>query len=451
MKKLFFTCFIAFALYFVMTTPQAQAADYPVIQSGQKIEGTLSGKGSRVLYQVNVTKPSYINVSGTAYSSNLKLSILDEEQYTIDYLNGSFTNATATTPVTRSVGEYVEPGIYYIEAYNTTYYDDQFKYHFTMTVKDSKTSEIEPNNGSDLAMAIKPTQKPITGQLSWNDDTDFYKVKLDQAGLFTVKMTAYMEYMSVQIFDSKLYNVINLYDIYDGSELTGKVEQGRCHLEKGTYYIKVSKKLYFPRNGKYKIETKFSKAFNNEKEPNDGIEQAQKIKPNVQSVTGLISWNDPSDFYKVDVSKTGVLNIHLTIYQNKDIKIYDRDGYELLNRWIYKSSNTSSDKWATSLNVKKGTYYIQIYGNTGLYKLNVKVPEMLPKSPKAKATKTKVTGTTYKNSKVTVKIGSKKYTGKSNSKGTFSIKIPKQKAKTKVYVSVTTGAGTSSYTKIYVK
>lgn len=320
-----------------------------------------------------------------------------------------------------------------------------------MTIVDSETSEIEPNNGSELAMAIKPTQKPITAQLSWNDSTDYYKVKLDQAGLLNIKMTAYMEYISVQIFDSNLYEVTDWSEEYNGSELSGRVKQDGYYLEKGTYYIKVSQVVYRSSTGKYKIETKFSKTPNNEKEPNNGIEQAQKIKPNVQSVTGLISWNDSSDFYKVDVSKTGVLNIHLTIYQNKDIKIYDRDGYELLNRWIFKSSNTSSDKWSTSLNVKKGTYYIQIYGNTGLYKLNVKVPEMLPKSPKAKATKTKVTGTTYANSKVTVKIGSKKYTGKSNSKGTFSIKIPKQKAKTKVYVSVKTGAGTSSYTKIYVK
>ena len=450
MKKLFFTCFIAFALYFVMTTPQAQAADYPVIQSGQTMEGTLADE-DRVLYQVNVTKPGYVKFQGTSYSNDLYLSLLDENHNRIVSLHNGFSNATATAPATRTTWEYVEPGIYYIEAYSNGWHNEYFKYRFTMTIVDSKTTEIEPNNGSELAMTIKPTQKPITAQLSWNDSDDYYKVKLDQAGLLNVKMTAYMEYMSVQIFDSNLYEVTDWSEEYNGSELSGRVKQGWYYLEKGTYYIKVSQVVYRSSTGKYKIETKFSKTPNNEKEPNNGIEQAQKIKPNVQSVTGLISWNDSSDFYKVDVSKTGVLNIHLTVYQNKDIKIYDRDGYELLNRWIYKSSNTSSDKWSTSLNVKKGTYYIQIYGNTGLYKLNVKVPEMLPKSPKAKATKTKVTGTTHANSKVTVKIGSKKYTGKSNSKGTFSIKIPKQKAKTKVYVSVTTGAGTSSYTKIYVK
>ncbi|MGK4153803.1 pre-peptidase C-terminal domain-containing protein, partial [Kurthia gibsonii] len=305
-----------------------------------------------------------------------------------------------------------------------------------MTIVDSKTTEIEPNDGSELAMAIKPTQKPVTAQFSWSDSTDYYKVKLDQAGLLNIKMTAYMDRMYVQVFDSDLYEVEGWSDYYGGSELSGKVRQDGYYLEKGTYYIKVSQ--WHSYTGKYKIETKFSKTSNNEKEPNNGLEQAQKIKPNVQSVTGLISWNDSSDFYKVDVSKTGVLNVHMTVYQSMEIKIYDRDGYELLDRWISKSSNTSSDKWSTSLNVKKGTYYVQIYGNTGLYKLNVKVPEMLPKSPKAKATKTKVTGTTYANSKVTVKIGSKKYTGKSNSKGAFSIKIPTQKVKTKVYVSPST-------------
>lgn len=449
MKKFFFTCFIAFALYFIVASPQAQAADYPVIQSGQKIEGTL-GDDDRVLYQINVTKPSYLEIKPTSYSSDLYFSLLNEEQDEIDYIYDDFGDAASTTPVTRTMGEYLEPGIYYIEAYSRGYDNEHFKYHFTATVKDSETSEVEPNNGSELAMAIKPTQKPVTAQISWNDSTDFYKVTLDKPGKLSVKVTAYMQYMNLQIYDANLEEIAEWDDYYGGSKLTSKVKQSDYYLEKGTYYIEASK-TYSDYTGKYKIETKFSKTSNNEKEPNNGLEQAQKIKPNVQSVTGLISWSDPSDFYKVVVSKTGVLNVHMTVYQPMNLEVYNRDGDTLLDRWIYKSSNTSSDKWSTSLNVKKGTYYIQIYGSTGLYKLNVKVPEMLPKSPKAKATKTKVTGTTYANSKVTVKIGSKKYTGKSNSKGAFSIKIPTQKVKTKVYVSVTTGAGTSKSTKVQVK
>lgn len=449
MKKFFFTCFIAFALYFIMVSPQAKAADYPVIQSGQKIEGTL-GDDDRVLYQINVKKPSYLEIKPTSYSSDLYFSLLNEEQDEIDYIYGDFGDAASTTPVTRTMGEYLEPGIYYIEAYSRGYDNEHFKYHFTATVKDSETSEVEPNNGSELAMTIKPTQKPVTAQISWNDSTDFYKVTLDKPGKLSVKVTAYMQYMNLQIYDANLEEIADWDDYYGGSKLTSKVKQSDYYLEKGTYYIEASK-TYSDYTGKYKIETKFSKTSNNEKEPNNGIEQAQKLSPNVQSVTGLISWSDPSDFYKVVVSKTGVLNVHMTVYQSMNLEVYNRDGDTLLDHWIYKSSNTSSDKWSTSLNVKKGTYYVQVFGNTGLYKLNVKVPEMLPKSPKAKATKTKVTGTTYANSKVTVKIGSKKYTGKSNSKGAFSIKIPTQKVKTKVYVSVTTGAGTSKSTKVQVK
>lgn len=453
MKKIFFTFFIAFALYFMIDSPQAHASDYPVIQSGQKVEGTLAYE-DRVLYQVNVTKPSYLEFQGTSYSSDLYLSLLDENHNTIEYLHNSFGNATATSPVTRTTWEYVEPGIYYIEAYNSGWDSDYFKYRFTMTLKDSKTSEIEPNNGTELAMMINPTQKPITGQISWNDSKDYYKVKLDQAGLLTVKMTAYMNSMNVEILDSDLYEVSSWNDDYDGSELTGKVRQGAYYLEKGTYYIKVTKSGYY--TGKYKVETKFSKAFNNEKEPNNGIEQAQKIKPNVQSVRGLISWNDSSDFYKVDVSKTGVLSAYMTIYQDMDITIYNRDGYEYLDHRLYKSNDVTSEKRYTSLNVQKGTYYIKITSpySTGIYNLNVKVPQMLPKAPtvlKVTPKSKTVKGTTYKNSKVKVKIGSKIYTTKSSSKGKFSVKIPAQKAKKAIYVSVTTPAGTSASKKVIVK
>jgi hypothetical protein len=65
----------------------------------------------------------------------------------------------------------------------------------------------------------------------------------------------------------------------------------------------------------------------------------------------------------------------------------------------------------------------------------------------------KVTGKTEKGATVTVKIGTKKYTGKpANSKGQFSVTIPKQKAGKKLYISVKDKAGNVSRTKIvYVK
>ncbi|MFT8314000.1 MAG: Ig-like domain-containing protein [Clostridium sp.] len=57
---------------------------------------------------------------------------------------------------------------------------------------------------------------------------------------------------------------------------------------------------------------------------------------------------------------------------------------------------------------------------------------------------TTVQGKTIANGTVTVKIGSRTYTGKANSSGAFSIKIPVQAAGAKIYVNVKNGYGYTS-------
>lgn len=326
MKKLFFTCFIAFALYFIIASPQAQAADYPVIQSGQKVSDTLLRENDRKMYQITVLKPSYLKLEATSYKSNFKISLLDSNQYQALSLDYIFENASETVPRKRSLSVYVEPGVYYISAVNSRE-NSPAKYYFTVTVTPTKVNEKEPNGTINGAQALRPNIDKISGILSWDDSFDYYKINITKNGIVTFKMDSTMLYYYFEIYDA---------------------------------------------------------------------ETAQKK---------YIKYCNEVDF------------------------------------------------WSSSLELEKGSYYIKIIseGYTGKYNLQVKAPQMLPKSPKAKATKTKVTGTTYANSKVTAKIGSKKYTGKSNSKGAFSIKIPTQKVKTKVYVSVTTGAGTSKSTKVQVK
>jgi hypothetical protein len=62
-----------------------------------------------------------------------------------------------------------------------------------------------------------------------------------------------------------------------------------------------------------------------------------------------------------------------------------------------------------------------------------------------------VSGKTEKGATVTVKIGSKKYTAKpADSKGKFKVKIPKQKAGKKLYLSVKDKAGNISNTKTVI-
>ncbi len=61
-----------------------------------------------------------------------------------------------------------------------------------------------------------------------------------------------------------------------------------------------------------------------------------------------------------------------------------------------------------------------------------------------------VSGVTEKSATVTVKIGSKKYTKKADSKGKFKVTIPKQKAGKKLYLSAKDKSGNISKTKTVV-
>jgi len=61
-----------------------------------------------------------------------------------------------------------------------------------------------------------------------------------------------------------------------------------------------------------------------------------------------------------------------------------------------------------------------------------------------------VAGVTEKGATVTVKIGSKKYTKKADTKGNFKVKIPKQKAGKKLYLSAKDKSGNISKTKTVV-
>ena len=74
------------------------------------------------------------------------------------------------------------------------------------------------------------------------------------------------------------------------------------------------------------------------------------------------------------------------------------------------------------------------------------VPAVTTVSDKSSA----VYGTTEKGAKVTVKIGSKKYIKTADSKGKFKVKIPKQKAGKKLYLSAEDKAGNISKTKTVV-
>lgn len=170
-----------------------------------------------------------------------------------------------------------------------------------------------------------------------------------------------------------------------------------------------------------------------------------------------------SDWYKLKVTKTMKVKVDLSAVRNIDGLIwFDKysSGKTSMETLYNKGKLGKAESFTRTL--KPGTYYFQVmefnnHWSPQAYSFKVtKLDTTPPAAPKVKSitTKsTKLTGKAEKGAKLTLKKGSKVIAkGKASSKSTFSIKIPKQKKGTILYLTATDAAGNKSKaTKIVVK
>ncbi|MGG3832877.1 Ig-like domain-containing protein [Geobacillus thermocatenulatus] len=318
-----------------------------------------------------------------------------------------------------------------------------------LTIPFLKTNTAFASSATDL-----PFDTSVSGYITDTDDQQIYAINLEKAGRITVKLNSYIAAVNIKLEDSDGNEVFRKY-VSEGNSANPAKWSGWVDLEAGTYYIQVYKEYTY--TGKYDLKVSYQEANNNEIEPNDGTVQAQPLKVNSQTVTGLISWNDSADVYKVDLSKAGRVTVKLDSYiAAVNIKLEDSDGNEVFRKYVSEGNSANPAKWSGWVDLEAGTYYIKVYQEssyTGKYTLNVQCPDLLPAPPTVNLVSNKsnvVTGKTVPNGTVSVKINSKVYNGKSDSKGLFSIKIPTQNAGTKLYIMVKDKFGDTSKERVVV-
>jgi cell wall-associated protease len=151
--------------------------------------------------------------------------------------------------------------------------------------------------------------------------------------------------------------------------------------------------------------------------------------------------------------------IDLTSYVDRYtyIQLFDSNNEEIFRSYTSGSSNNPA-KLQKEVDLDAGTYFIKIYDgedysvHSGKYSLKISAPFLLPTlsvSPVADNATT-VKGKTAANQEVVLKVSGKEYKKKSDAKGTFTISIPKQKAGTKISLSVTNKYGTKTTTTAVV-
>ncbi|WP_409296752.1 DVUA0089 family protein [Peribacillus sp. SCS-26] len=422
----------------------------PLTFNTQTVKGFICWNDDTDYYKVTLPAAGRITVDLSSYLSEVYLDLYDSEQEKVWSTQNIYTGKPED-PKKWTSYEDLEAGTYYIKL--SQYSDYTGSYSLKVNYKAAGNNEKEPNNGSERAQPLTFNTQTVKGFISWNDDTDYYKVTLPKAGRITVDVSSYLNEVYLDLYDSEQNKVWSTQSIYTGKPEDPKRWTTYEDLEAGTYYIKLSQ--YSDYTGSYSLKVNYQAAGNNEIEPNNGSERAQPLTLNKQTVNGFISWNDDADYYKITVPKSGRLYINLSSYMNEVyLDLYDsRQNKVWYTQYIYEGKPGNPKKWSGWDDLKPGTYYIKISQGssyTGKYSLSVKFPSILPASPAVNAvsnTGKVISGKGLANSTVKVKISTKTYTGKTDKKGYFRINIPAQKAGTKIYVTLTDSHQNTSSTK----
>lgn len=455
MKRIYMMGILLLAAIFLYPPHSVSAAT--TLTSGKWATGEITEATAKQTYQFKLTKPSKVTVEVKSYMNELEAFVYNSKETNM-VKPMHFFGADPTNPITQKETVYLQAGTYTIHTNRVAFSGQTGKYQVRATWKTNGSNEIEPNDEPKQAQQIKVNKTKIKGQLGLDDLADYYTVEVDRAGKLSVQTKSYIPFLQVELYNLAQVQMVKVNDFHQATDTKPITRTGSIYVEKGTYLVKVSNVGILNSMGLYELQTKFVGAKNNEKEPNDRPEKAQTLKPNREPITGLISFGDRVDYYKLNVPKTAEVKVQLKSHMKwLEVSIYNQSFKKIdtYNYFIGANDNTFASKTLKN-KLKTGVYYIGVkeLGYFGTYQINASIPTIVPKAPTVKAVKkgaTRITGTTYKKSDVVVKIGKKQYKGKSNTKGTFSIKVPKQKAKTNIYVAVTTDNGTSSYKKVQVK
>lgn len=206
-----------------------------------------------------------------------------------------------------------------------------------------------------------------------NADDHFYKITLPTAGQLKVSMENVTDKKwEVTIRDSKAneleYFTTDSTDYADGSNFT------KVGLPAGTYYIVIGN-YSSARQTAYKFKTSFTESNYYEKEFNDTVTIANPIELN-KTYEGIMSDSYDKDFYKVNLTDAGKINVKMKNISGVTWQVYILNGKgETLKSFKTDSSELVKGNTDKEIGLAKGTYYVQVesysYGSDQPYKLTV--------------------------------------------------------------------------------
>ena len=253
--------------------------------------------------------------------------------------------------------------------------------------EEDATLNAEAGNDIDNATSISLNTK-YTGTLSDNNDADFYKITLNEAGLFSIKGIFRTRCVVWRIYDdfgtkldSRGWNI-------DSLSQRGSFEYSR-NLTKGTYYISIDRDVW-GTTGAYSFTLGHKSANESFVEDqggsNNNSDDANQIALN-KTYKGQLALNDHVDWYKFNVPKTETVKVmartqnstaYWAIYQEVDGIMTE----------IYAGSGQFSLDFDKNLDA--GNYYLTVwhYNNEITYQFKLQTHTHSWKNEITKATLT---------------------------------------------------------------
>lgn len=435
-----------------------------------KIYRGMSTSKDKDYFKFTLPKDGYIDLNMSRLnSSKFKVNIKSAN----DGLYDSFTTTYGEGYETNRLG--LQKGTYYIEIYSDDYEYWNEQYSFSVNFKASDFWEKESNDSFSSSDKIN-LNTTYYGVTDINSYKDFYNFNLTDNSTVSLKISNsnYYRYY-ISIYD-KYENYISSFSTLYGSGYT----TNKITLPSGRYYVKIEKYNSSDSKSQYSLSVNLPyTSISCDKVYFDSTYVTGKTTKNakVSAKIGNKTYNstaNSSGLYKISIPKQSVGTVikisssaggYLTktistTVMKKDIPTFNIDNVYFNSNYVSgKTLNNSKvsikigDKTYSGNSFSNGKFSIKIPNQKVGTSINVTVSKNNYNTKSKTITVKKrdistlnidnvyfnsnyVSGKTLNNSKVSIKIGNKTYSGNSSSNGKFNIKIPSQKVGVSVKVTV---------------
>ena len=342
-------------------------------------------------YMFTLNSPGKVHINfitpagGDGYTWKVSLLSIDEygEEKECDFIS-------AGDKANNNMNKWRLPtGTYYVKVERYYSYYSNLDYKLTVNYTEEPANLYEQEiNGTHITANLIQTGAVYTGNLSCEQDIDYYKFDLPQAGNIVINFVNPIGDGSftwkVSLLSVDEYGEEKEYDFIRAGEKANN-NMNKWRLPAGTYYVKVEKYYSYYSNEDYKLKINYVQESSSlyEQEVNNNYLAANKIKSEKMYTANLDNSND-IDYYQFKLDTPGRVSINFISPPNHksdtwrvELLTIDQYGDETVidSANLGSSVNNTLNKWRLS----KGIYYIKVrynwYFSNSDYKLKVTFKE----------------------------------------------------------------------------